>query len=221
MQDRSLSTLSAQSIEINKVLRNTYMLLSMSLLFSAAATGLAMFFNAPPMKWYIMLIGYFGLLFLTTSLRNSAWGLLSTFAFTGFMGYTLGPVIQLYLQTYTNGGQLVMTALGGTGLIFMGLSAYTLVTRKDFSYMRSFLFIGVLIAFFAGIASIIFKMPLLNLMVSGAFMIISSGYILFTTSQIIHGGERNYIMATIMLYVSLFNLFISLLNILGAVSGRR
>ncbi|MCK5432894.1 MAG: Bax inhibitor-1 family protein, partial [Gammaproteobacteria bacterium] len=167
----------------------------------------------------VTLGGYFGLLFLTTKLRNSAWGILSIFALTGFMGLTLGPVISMYLQAFSNGAELVALAMGGTGAIFIGLSSYALTTRKDFSFMGGFLMVGILTAFLAGIAAMIFSIPLLSLAVSGVFVLLMSGLILYQTSEIIHGGETNYIMATITLYISIYNLFMSLLHILGAVAG--
>lgn len=205
----------------NKVLRNTYILLGMTLLFSAATAGLAMMSNASPLNPFIILIGYFGLLFLTTSLRNSAWGLLSVFALTGFMGYTLGPILNHYISAFTNGHQLVMMSLGATGLIFFALSGYALTTRKDFSFMSGFLMVGMIVAFLASLGALFFHIPGLMLAVSAMFVLLSSALILFQTSQIIHGGETNYIMATISLYVSLYNLFISLLQLLGAFSGNK
>jgi modulator of FtsH protease len=203
----------------NKMLRNTYMLLSMTLLFSALTAGLSMIMNLPHPGVVLTLVGYFGLLFLTTKLRNSAWGLLSIFALTGFMGLTLGPIINMYLHAFTNGSQLVMTALGGTGVIFLGLSGYALTTRKDFSFMGGFLLVGVLVAFLAGLGAIFFTIPALSLAVSAMFIVLMSGMILFQTSEIVHGGETNYIMATISLYVSIYNLFLSLLQLLGVFGG--
>jgi modulator of FtsH protease len=203
----------------NKMLRNTYMLLSMTLLFSALTAGLSMLLNLPHPGIVLTLVGYFGLLFLTTKLRNSAWGLLSIFALTGFMGLTLGPIINMYLHAFTNGSQLVMTALGGTGVIFLGLSGYALNTRKDFSFMRGFLLVGVLVAFLAGLGAIFFTIPALSLAVSAMFIVLMAGMILFQTSEIVHGGETNYIMATISLYVSIYNLFLSLLQLLGIFGG--
>lgn len=203
----------------NKMLRNTYMLLSMTLLFSALTAGISMMLNLPHPGIVLTLVGYFGLLFLTTKLRNSAWGLLSIFALTGFMGLTLGPIINLYLHAFTNGSQLVMTALGGTGVIFLGLSGYALTTRKDFSFMRGFLLVGVLVAFLAGLGAIFFAIPALSLAVSAMFIVLMAGMILFQTSDIVHGGETNYIMATISLYVSIYNLFLSLLQLLGVFGG--
>jgi modulator of FtsH protease len=153
-------------------------------------------------------------------LRNSAWGLLSVFALTGFMGLTLGPMINMYVHMYANGTELVMLALGGTGAIFLGLSGYALTTRKDFSFMGGFIMVGVLIAFLAGIGAMIFSIPALSLAVSAMFVLLMSGFLLYQTSQMIHGGETNYIMATVGLYITIYNLFTSLLHLLGAFSGR-
>ena len=205
----------------NKLIKNTYILLSLTLLFSALTAGIAMAVNMPFMGPLVTLGGYFGLLFLTTKLRNSAWGLLSIFAFTGFIGLTLGPLLNAYIHTFSNGTELVMTALGGTGVIFLGLSGYALVTRKDFSFMGGFLMVGILVAFLAGIGAMLFHLPSLSLAVSAIFILLMSGVILFQTSEMIHGGESNYIMATITLYVAIYNLFLSLLNLLAAFSGRR
>jgi modulator of FtsH protease len=163
----------------------------------------------------------FGLLFLVSALRNSAWGILATFAFTGFMGYTLGPVLNSVMTNFANGGQIVVTALGATGAIFLVLSAYVLTTRKDFSYMGGFLFAAITVAFLAGIGGMLFNIPMLQLVVSGAFALLSSGLILFHTSQIVNGGERNYIMATISIYIALYNLFVSLLQLLSVFGGNR
>jgi modulator of FtsH protease len=137
---------------------------------------------------------------------------------TGFMGLTLGPIINLYLAT-ANGSQLVMTALGGTGVIFLALSGYALTSRKDFSFMGGFLMVGILVAFLGGIAAMIFSMPLMSLVVSGMFVLLMSGMILYQTSDIIHGGETNYILATVTLYISIYNLFLSLLHLLTAFAG--
>lgn len=202
----------------NKVLRNTYMLLSMTLLFSGLTAGVAMATNAAPLHWLITLGGYFGLLFVVTRLRNSAWGLAAVFALTGFLGYTLGPILNLYLSL-PNGPQVVMTALGGTGAIFLALSGYAVVSRKDFSFMGGFLMVGILVAFLAGLGGMLFNIPMLSLAVSGMFILLMSGMILWQTSEIIHGGETNYIMATVSLYITIFNLFLNLLQILGIFSG--
>jgi modulator of FtsH protease len=203
----------------NKVIRNTYILLAMTLLFSALTAGLSMAFNLPYPGLLVTLIGYFGLLFLTTKLRNSVWGLVSIFALTGFMGLTLGPIINLYLTKFTNGAELVMMAMGGTGLIFLGLSGYALSTRKDFSFLGGFLMVGILVGFLAGLGAVFFQLPGLALAVSSMFVLLMAGLILYQTSEIIHGGETNYIMATITLYVSIYNLFTSLLHLLGVFGG--
>ena len=212
-------TLTTESaLATNKVLRNTYMLLSLTLLFSALTAGFAMATNAPPLHWLITLGGYFGLLFVVTRLRNSVWGLAAVFALTGFLGYTLGPILNFYLSL-PNGSPVVMTALAGTGAIFLALSGYALVSRKDFSFMGSFLMVGILVAFLAGLGAALFNIPMLSLAVSAMVVLLMSGMILWQTSDIIHGGETNYIMATVTLYITIFNLFVSLLQILGIFSG--
>lgn len=204
----------------NKVLRNTYALLAFTLLFSALAAGYAMVTNSPPLNPFIILAGYFGLLILTNVLRNSAWGILSVFALTGFMGYTLGPILNVYMHNIANGPELVFNALAGTGIIFVALSAYAYVSKKDFSFMAGFIFTGLIVAFLASIAGIFMHIPALSLAVSAAFVLLSSGVILIQTGQIINGGEKNYIQATITLYVSLYNIFISLLQLLSAFNNR-
>ena len=198
----------------NKVIRNTYMLLSMTLLFAAVTAAASVALKLPHPGLVITLVGYFGLLFVTHKLKNSGWGLVSVFALTGFMGYTLGPIISRYLGL-PNGGEIVMQAMGTTAAIFVGLSAYALSTKKDFSFMGGFLMVGILLAFLAGLAAIFFEIPALSLTVSAAFVLLMSGLILFETSNIIHGGETNYVMATVTLFVSIFNLFTSLLHLLG------
>lgn len=207
------------SVEVSSLVRNTYMLLSMTLFFSAFTAGIAMMINMPPLPWWLTLLGYFGLLFLTTSLQNSIWGLASVFALTGFMGLTLGPIISLYLKIFSNGSELVMMAFGSTATIFLGLSGYALVSRKDFSFLGGFLFAGILVAFLAGIGAILFNLPGLSLAVSAMFVLLMAGYILYQTSDMIHGRETNYIMATVGLYVSIYNLFLSLLQLFGAFMG--
>ncbi len=205
----------------NAVLRNTYVLLGLTMLFSALMSGVAMMSAAPALNPFVTIIAYFALLFLTNYLRNSAWGLMSVFALTGFMGYTLGPILNYYIRGFSNGQELIMTSLGATGLIFFALSAYALTTRKDFSFASGFLMVGMLVAFLASIATLFFHMPVLMLVVSAMFVLLSSGIILLKTSEIIHGGETNYIMATVTLYVALYNIFLSLLNLLGAFGGNR
>ncbi len=204
----------------NKVLRNTYILLSMTFLFSALMAFVSVVTGVRFINPLIFIVGAYGLMFLTHALQNSSWGILSVFAFTGFMGYALGPVLNASIAHFSNGPQLIATAFGGTGIIFFSLSAYALTTRKDFSYLAGFLFAAVMIALLAMIAGIFFQIPALQLVISAAFMLISSGLILFQTSEIIHGGETNYIAATVSLFVSIYNLFISLLNLLSAFSNR-
>jgi modulator of FtsH protease len=204
----------------NKVLRNTYLLLSLTFIFSGFTAYLSLASGARPMNPLLMIVGVYGLMFLTQALRNSTWGLVSVFAFTGFLGYTLGPLLNYYIASFSNGPQLIATALGGTGMIFFALSGYALTTRKDFSFLGGFLFVGVMVALLAMVASIFFPIPALQLAISAAFVLISSGLILFQTSEIIHGGETNYISATVSLFVSIYNLFVSLLQLLGAFSGR-
>jgi len=201
----------------NKVLRNTYLLLAMTLLFSAFAAGLSMTMNMPYPGPVITLVGYFGLLFLTNKLRNSAMGVVCVFALTGFMGMTLGPILNAYLEFLPNGAELIMTAFGITGVTFIGLSTYALVSRKDFSFMGGFLTVGILGAFMLGLIAMFFHLPTLSLAVSGLFVLAMGGLILYQTSAIVHGGETNYIMATVTLYVTIFNLFTSLLHILGVM----
>ncbi len=204
----------------NKVLRNTYLLLGMTFLFSALCAYASFAFHVRSLNPLLFIVGAYGLMFLTNALKNSPMGILAVFAFTGFMGYVIGPILNLYIAHFSNGPQIVGTALGGTGLIFFALSGYVLTTRKDFSYLGGFLFVAVMLAFLAMIASIFFQIPALQLAISAAFVLISSGVILMQTSAIIHGGETNYISATVTLFVSIYNLFLSLLNLLSAFSGR-
>ena len=212
--DNSILQARTTVLSANKLIRNTYMLLSMTLLFSAATAGLSMMLGLPHPGMILTLVGYFGLLFLTHKLRNSAWGLAAVFALTGFMGLTLGPILQTYLAL-PNGGETVMTALGGTGVIFLALSAYALTTRKDFSFLGGFLMVGILVAFLGSLAAALFTLPLVGLAMSAMFILLMSGFILYQTGQLVHGGEDNYILATVSLYVSIYNLFLSLLQILG------
>ncbi|MBK5915372.1 Bax inhibitor-1/YccA family protein [Rhodocyclus purpureus] len=214
----SIERASPSLLSTHRVLRNTYALLALTLLFSGGIAALTASLKLPHPGIIVTLVGYFGLLFLTTKLRNSGWGLLSVFGLTGFMGYTLGPIIAHYLAL-PNGGQTVALAMGGTGVIFLALSAYALVSRKDFSFLGGFLMVGVLTVFLASLAAVFFTLPALSLAVAAACVLLMSGLILFETSNIIHGGETNYIMATVSLFVSLYNLFASLLQLLGIFGG--
>ncbi|AIA76107.1 MAG: Bax inhibitor-1/YccA family protein [Vreelandella alkaliphila] len=207
------------SVSANKVLRNTYALLAMTLLFSAVTAGASVAMGIQQMNIFVFFIGAYGLMFLVHKTANSAAGLLATFAFTGFMGFTLGPIISAYL-TLPNGGALIMNALAMTGLTFIGLSAVALTTKKDFSFLGNFLMAGAIVLILAMVAGLIFNIPALSLMVSAGFVLFASAAILYQTSEIVHrAGETNYILATITLYVSIYNLFISLLSILGIMSN--
>lgn len=202
----------------HRVLRNTYMLLALVLGFSAVTAAAAAALRLPHPGIVLTLLGYFGLLFLVTKNRDSGFGVASLFGLTGFMGYTLGPIISHYLNL-PNGGLVVMMALGGTAAIFLGLSAYALVSKRDFSFLGGFLAVGILVAFLAGLAALFFNIPALSLTVSAVFVLLMSGMILYETNNIVRGGETNYVMATLSLFVTIFNLFTSLLHLLGFSSA--
>ncbi len=216
-----VSAASPSALATSSVLRNTYLLLSLTLVFSAITAAFSMAANAPYPGILLTLVGFYGLIFLTYKLSNSAWGLVSTFAFTGFVGYTLGPLLNAVMASTVNGSQIIMTALGGTGLIFFALSGYVLATRKDMTPATGFLVIGTFVGLFVMILGFFFHTPALQLAISAIFMLISAGWILWQTSAIIHGGERNYIIATIGLYVQLYNIFVSLLTLLMSFTGNR
>jgi modulator of FtsH protease len=218
--ERTVQSSRAQTaLATNSVLRNTYMLLSLTLLFSAAVAGTAMALNAPHPGIIITLVGYFGLLYAVEKTKDSAMGLVSVFALTGFMGYTIGPILNMYLATFSNGGEIVMLALGGTGTIFLGMSAYALASGKRFNQWGGMLFMGVLVAFVMGLIAVIFSIPALSLAVSAIFVLLMSGLIVYQTGEIVHGGETNYISATVLLFVTIYNLFLSLLHLLGFFMG--
>lgn len=206
------------SIARHRVLRNTYALLSMTLLFSAAIAALAVTLQLPPAGLVITLVGYFGLLFLIHKLQHSGWAIPAVFALTGFMGYTLGPVLAKHLAL-PGGAQVIALALGATGATFLALSAWVLATRRDFSFMGGFLFAGMVIAVLAGLGAMFLQLPALALAVSAMVALLSAGMILFETSRIVNGGETNYVLATVGLFVSLFNLFTSLLSLFGFGAG--
>lgn len=216
---RSQTGSAVSGAQANKVLRSTYALLAMTLLFSAVMAGASVAMGIERMNIFVFFIGAYGLMFLVHKTANSAAGLLSTFAFTGFMGFTLGPIISAYL-TLPNGGALIMNALAMTGLTFIGLSAVALTTKKDFSFLGNFLMAGAIVLILAMVAGLIFNIPALSLMVSAGFVLFASAAILYQTSEIVHrAGETNYILATVTLYVSIYNLFVSLLAILGIMSN--
>jgi modulator of FtsH protease len=204
----------AAALGENKVLRNTYLLLAMTLGTSAITAAASTALKLPHPGLLLTLAGYFGLLFLTARFRDSGLGIAFVFALTGFMGYTLGPILNAYAGL-PDGPRIVMTAMGGTAAIFVGLSAYALASRRDFSFLGGFLTAGILVAFLAGLAAVFFDLSALSLTVSAAFVVLMSGLILYETSAIIRGGETNYVMATVTLYVTIFNLFTSLLHLLG------
>ncbi|TNF89617.1 MAG: BAX inhibitor (BI)-1/YccA family protein [Gammaproteobacteria bacterium] len=201
------------AIEINRVLRNTYLLLGMTLAFSAAMAAFAMAIDAPYMGLWTLL-GWLGLLFLVHKTANSVWGLVSVFAFTGFLGFSIGPVVNMFLSM-SNGAEIVTMALGSTAAAFVGLSAIALVTKKDFSFMSSFLMVGALILFAVVLLSWFMDLSAFYGAIGGAVVLLMSGMILWQTSEIIHGGETNYILATTSLYMSLWNMFQWLLILFG------
>lgn len=214
----SSSTWGTESAQTTRVLKNTYALLAMTLLFSAAVAAASVAGQWPAPGLLVTLVGYFGLLFAIHKLQNSAWALPAVFALTGFMGYTLGPLLT-HTLALPGGANTIAAALGATGATFLGLSAYVLATRRDFSFMGGFLFAGVLVALALGLGAYFFALPGLALAVSGLVALLSVGLILFETSRIVNGGETNYVLATVSLYVSVFNLFTSLLSLLGVGGG--
>jgi len=208
----------ASGVSINKVVRNTYLLLSMTLLFSGVTAGLSMVLNVPPFAYLLSTGGAFVLIWLVLPrYANRAGGVGVVFGITGLLGFGLGPILNAYLAL-ANGPQIVGTALGGTGIIFLALSAYALTTKRDFNFLGGFLFTGFLVVLLASLANIFLAIPALTLAISAAVIMVMSGFILFDTSRMVNGGETNYVLATVGLYLSIFNIFISLLNILGIAS---
>ena len=214
----SVNASRSSAIEINKVLKNTYMLLSMTLAFSAVTAGISMAMGLSHMAALVMTLVSFGLLFVVNKNADKASGIFWIFAFTGLMGASLGPMLNYY-AAMPNGGSLIMQALGGTALIFFALSGYALTSKKDFSFMGGFLMVGLIVAVVAMIANFFFQIPALSLAISAAIIMIMSGLILFDTSRIIHGGETNYIRATVSLYLNVYNIFVHLLSLLGVMGG--
>ena len=208
----------ASALDTNKVLRNTYMLLGMTLAFSAVTAGVSMAIGLSHMAALVLMLVGFGLLFVVNKMADTAKGLPAIFAFTGVMGAALGPTLNYYLALPSGPG-MIMQALGGTAIVFFGLSAYALNTRKDFSFMGGFLITGLIVAIVASIANIFLGIPALSLTISAAIVMIMSGLILFDTSRIINGGETNYIRATVSLYLNIYNLFINILHLIGAFGG--
>lgn len=218
MQDRLVTSSRSESLlSTHKVLRNTYFLLALTLAFSAVVASVTMALNLPRLPWWGMLVGFYGLLFLTNATANSVAGLASVFALTGFLGYSLGPILNAYIS---NGlGDVVALALGATALVFFSCSAYVLTTKRDMSFLSGMM-IALFVVLLVGIvANIFLAMPALSLAISALFVVFSTAAILYSTSNIIHGGETNYIRATVDLYVSIYNLFVSLLQLLGVFSS--
>lgn len=219
MDQRSVYSNASQSsvLQTNKVLRNTYMLLAMTLAFSAVCAGVAMAVGISPMMSLLMTIGAFVTLFVIHKKAESSSGIFWVFAFTGLLGGSLGYTLNYYLGVAGPG--LIMEALGATALVFFALSGYALTTKKDFSFMGGFLVVGLVVVLIAAIANIFFAVPAVSLAISAAIVFIMSGFILFDTSRIIHGGETNYIRATVSMYLNLYNLFTAMLHLLGAFGG--
>ncbi|MDC9719849.1 MAG: Bax inhibitor-1/YccA family protein [Gammaproteobacteria bacterium] len=220
MQDQIQFSSSAQesALATNKVLRNTYALLSMTLIFSAVTATIAIASNAAPVSWILQLVVLFGTLFALQKFQNSVWSIPLVFFFTGFLGYTAGPIVNFYLGM-ANGGDIVITALAMTGITFLGLSAYAVSSRKDFSFMGGFLMIGLILVIIASVANIFFAIPALSLAISAVGVLVFSGFILYDTSRMVNGGETNYVMMTVSLYLNIYNLFMMLLHLTGALSS--
>jgi modulator of FtsH protease len=217
--DTAVARSPEQTLATNKVIKNTYMLLSATLLFSALMAAVSTVMQMPPMTNLLTLGGALLLIWLVLPrTANSAAGLWVVFGITGLLGFGLGPALNYYLA-FSNGAQIVGTALGGTGVIFLALSGYTLVTRKDFSFMGGFLFTGMIVALIAIVANIFLAIPLLSLVISAVVIMIMSGFILYDTSRMIHDGNANYLLMTVGLYLSIFNIFIHLMNLLAAFAG--
>ncbi len=215
MAIQSLDRAASSAVSTNKVLRDTYRLLSMTLLFAAFTAGVSYFLRLPHMTGMVCSIAAMGLLwFVLPKVANSSKGILVVFAVTGLLGIGLGPMLNHYLAT-SNGQTMVATALGGTGVIFMGLSAFALVTKKDFSFLGGFLFAGFMVVLLAFVANLFLNMPAMSIMLSAAIILLMSGFILYDTSRIVNGGETNYVMATVGLFLSIYNIFQSLLLLLG------
>jgi len=216
----NISRSQESALSTNKVVRNTYMLLSMTLFFSAICAVTTMVMQVSQGAGFMLLIGGFIMSFVVRKTANSSKGLVAVFAFAGLMGAAIGPTISMYLAAYANGSAIVAQALGGTAIIFLSLSGYALTTRKNFNFLGGFIFTGMMVLLVAMIANIFLQIPAFSLAISAAVIMLMSGFILFDTSRIINGGERNYILATISLYLSIFNIFIHLLHLLGSLTGR-
>ena len=218
MQSRIVVNSQEESLlSTHKVLRNTYFLLGLTMAFSAVVAYISMSLNLPYPNLIVLLVGFYGLLFVTNRLANSAWGILAAFAFTGFMGYTIGPILNRYVARGME--DLIMLAFAGTAIVFFACSAYVLTTKKDMSFLSTAIFSLFIVLLLGIVASFFFQIPALAVGISALFVVFSTMTILYETSNIIHGGETNYIRATVSIYVSIYNLFISLLRLLSIFSS--
>ncbi len=218
MQSRIVVNSQEESLlSTHKVLRNTYFLLGLTMAFSAVVAYISMSLNLPYPNLIVLLVGFYGLLFVTNRLANSAWGILAAFAFTGFMGYTIGPILNMYVARGME--DLIMLAFAGTAVVFFACSAYVLTTKKDMSFLSTAIFSLFIVLLLGIVASFFFQIPALAVGISALFVVFSTMTILYETSNIIHGGETNYIRATVSIYVSIYNLFISLLRLLSIFSS--
>jgi uncharacterized protein HI_0044 len=218
MQSRIVVNSQEESLlSTHKVLRNTYFLLGLTMAFSAVVAYISMSLNLPYPNLIVLLVGFYGLLFVTNRLANSAWGILAAFAFTGFMGYTIGPILNMYVARGME--DLIMLAFAGTAIVFFACSAYVLTTKKDMSFLSTTIFSLFIVLLLGIVASFFFQIPALAVGISALFVVFSTMTILYETSNIIHGGETNYIRATVSIYVSIYNLFISLLRLLSIFSS--
>lgn len=218
MQSRIVVNSQEESLlSTHKVLRNTYFLLGLTMAFSAVVAYISMRLNLPYPNLIVLLVGFYGLLFVTNRLANSAWGILAAFAFTGFMGYTIGPILNMYVARGME--DLIMLAFAGTAIVFFACSAYVLTTKKDMSFLSTAIFSLFIVLLLGIVASFFFQIPALAVGISALFVVFSTMTILYETSNIIHGGETNYIRATVSIYVSIYNLFISLLRLLSIFSS--
>ena len=218
MQSRIVVNSQEESLlSTHKVLRNTYFLLGLTMAFSAVVAYISMSLNLPYPNLIVLLVGFYGLLFVTNRLANSAWGILAAFAFTGYMGYTIGPILNMYVARGME--DLIMLAFAGTAIVFFACSAYVLTTKKDMSFLSTAIFSLFIVLLLGIVASFFFQIPALAVGISALFVVFSTMTILYETSNIIHGGETNYIRATVSIYVSIYNLFISLLRLLSIFSS--
>ena len=218
MQSRIVVNSQEESLlSTHKVLRNTYFLLGLTMAFSAVVAYISMSLNLPYPNLIVLLVGFYGLLFVTNRLANSAWGILAAFAFTGFMGYTIGPILNMYVARGME--DLIMLAFAGTAIVFFACSAYVLTTKKDMSFLSTAIFSLFIVLLLGIVASFFFQIQALAVGISALFVVFSTMTILYETSNIIHGGETNYIRATVSIYVSIYNLFISLLRLLSIFSS--